>query len=373
MKRVLRIMGGLNRGGLETFAMNMYRSIDRTQIQFDFLLTQTQGGDYAEEAKSLGANIYTLQARNMGLLAFEKEVDNFFKFHSSDYCACHYHTSSLSSLTPLKYAFKYGIPVRVIHSHSSTISHSLRFRSLHILLHYLHKPFVKKWATIYLGCSDKAIDWLYDYSGIKHKALMCNNGINVEDYTYNEGYRKEIREEFNIKDGEIVLGHVGRFEQVKNQAFLVRILENMRQNKIPAKLILVGSGKLLEKIRIMVEEEGLNDFVIFTGVRSDVNRLRQAMDVFVMPSLFEGLPVTLIEAQAAGLPIVASDTISHDSDITGTILFEPINEPADDWAKCILMWKEKWGRPNNIEKIKQAGFDSKTTVKQLIEIYQGNV
>ena len=139
------------------------------------------------------------------------------------------------------------------------------------------------------------------------------------------------------------------------------------------KLLLIGDGDTMEVVKTKAEEKGLKDSVIFTGIRSDVARLMQAMDTFVMPSWFEGLPVSLVEAQAAGLPIVASDTISHDSDITGTILFEPINEPADDWAKCILMWKEKWGRPNNIEKIKQAGFDSKTTVKQLIEIYLGNV
>ena len=135
----------------------------------------------------------------------------------------------------------------------------------------------------------------------------------------------------------------------------------------------MGEGDTMQEVKTKAELAGLKDAVIFTGIRSDVVRLMQAMDTFVMPSWFEGLPVSLVEAQAAGLPVVASDTISHDSDITGTILFKSINEPAANWAKCIEEWKEKWGRPDNIEQIKKAGFDSKSTVKQLVEIYNGNV
>ena len=372
MKRVLQIMGGLKRGGLETFVMNMYRSIDRNEIQFDFLLAQVAGGDYEEEAKSFGANIYHLPARHKGYKAYHKALDDFFREHH-DYIAIHEHISSLTSIDPAYYAKKYGIPVRIFHSHSSSIQKSLRLHWVHTILHYINKAKVHTYATHYLGCSDKALDWLYKYTGVRSKAMMVNNGIDCEQYTFNKTIRAEVRQEFGIGADDFVIGHVGRFIPLKNQDFLVDILEELHKTMPSTKLLLVGEGDTMQEVKTKAELAGLKDAVIFTGIRSDVVRLMQAMDTFVMPSWFEGLPVSLVEAQAAGLPVVASDTISHDSDITGTILFKSINEPAANWAKCVEEWKEKWGRPDNIEQIKKAGFDSKSTVKQLVEIYNGNV
>ena len=372
MKRVLQIMGGLNRGGLETFVMNMYRTIDRTEIQFDFLLTQMVGGDYEEEAKSLGAYIYCLPPRNKGLKAYRRALDAFFRRHHS-YIAIHEHISSLTSIDPAYYAKRYGIPIRIFHSHSSSIQKSLRLHWVHSILHYVNKPKVHSWATHYLGCSDKALDWMYKYTGVRSKAIMVNNGIDCEKYIYNAAIRKEIRSELRIESDDFVIGHIGRFIPLKNQSFLVDILEELQKILPKTKLMLVGDGETMDDVKAKVTNKGLNGSVIFTGVRSDVARLMQTMDVFVMPSWFEGLPVSLVEAQAAGLPIVASNTISHDSDLTGTILFKSIKEEAIDWAYSIVKWKEKCGRPNNIEIVKKAGFDSKTAIKQLVKIYNGDV
>lgn len=372
MKRVLQIMGGLKRGGLETFAMNIYRSIDRSEIQFDFLLTQVVGGDYEEEAKSMGANIYHLPARNKGYKAYRKALDDFFREHH-DYIAIHEHISSLTSIEPAYYAKKYGIPVRIFHSHSSSIQKSLRLHWVHTILHYLNKPKVHSYATHYLGCSDKALDWMYKYTGVRSRALMVNNGIDCEQYAFKKNVRAEVRKEFSIDADDFVIGHVGRFIPLKNQGFLVDIVDELHKTMPSAKLLLVGEGDTMDEIKAKVSDKGLEKSVIFTGVRSDVARLMQAMDIFVMPSWFEGLPVSLVEAQAAGLPVVASESISHDSDITENILFKSINESVEEWVESIVNWKEKCGRPNNIEKIKKAGFDSKTTVKQLVKIYIGNV
>lgn len=368
MKKVLQIMGGLSRGGLETFAMNMYRSIDRTQIQFDFLLTQRNGGDYAEEAKSMGATIYSLPARNLGYKAYIKSLDDFFKNHH-DYIAVHHHVSSLTSIEPLYYAKKYGIPIRIIHSHSSSIQKSIRFHWIHQILHYLNKPKVHYYATHYFGCSDKALDWVFNFTGIRSKAIMLNNGIDSEQYSYNVDVRKEIRCEFNIPVESFVIGHVGRFIPLKNQTFLIDILVEIKKTRPNAKLMLVGEGDTMEKVKEKAVLRDVIDSVIFTGVRSDVARLMQAMDTFVMPSWFEGLPVSLVEAQAAGLPVVASDTISHNSDLSGTILFMSISNTAADWANSIVKWQAQLVRPYNINKIKTAGFDSKSIAKQLLEIY----
>lgn len=371
MKRVLQIMGGLKRGGLETFAMNMYRSIDRTEIQFDFLLTQVAGGDYEEEAKAMGANIFHLPARNKGYKAHMKALDDFFRAHH-DYIAIHEHISSLTSIAPAYYAKKYGIPVRIFHSHSSSIQKSLRLHWVHTILHYLNKPKVHSYATHYLGCSDKALDWMYKYTGVRSKAMMVNNGIDCESYAFNVTARADVRQELSIGEDDFVIGHVGRFIPLKNQGFLVDILEVLQRKMPTAKLLLIGDGDTMEEVKTKAEEKGLKESVIFTGVRSDVARLMQAMDVFVMPSWFEGLPVSLIEAQAAGLPIVASDTISHDSDVTGIIHFKSLNDSAEEWANTIIEWAEELHRPDRLDKIKSAGFDSKTTVKQLENIYTGH-
>ncbi len=370
MKRVLHIMGGLNRGGLETFVMNMYRTMDRSQVQFDFLLAQICGGDYAEEAKSLGANIYALPPRNKGVKVYRTALDQFFREHH-DYMAIHMHISSLSSIDPAYYAKKYGIPVRIFHSHSSSVQKSLKTYWVHTILHYLNKPKVRTWATHYLGCSDKALDWLYKWTGVRAKAIMINNGIDTSRYVYSAEVRSRIREEFQISEGAFVLGHVGRFIPLKNQTFLLDILTEIRKQRPETMLLLIGTGDTIENVRSRAKEKGVDKQVIFTGVRSNVNELMQAMDCFVMPSWFEGLPVSLVEAQAAGLPIVASDTISHDSDMTGTILFRSIKESASLWAEDICTWVTKWGRPDNIQKIKDAGFDSYETAIKLKDIYYG--
>ena len=364
-------MGGLKRGGLESFVMNVYRSIDRNDIQFDFLLTQISNGDYEDEAKSLGAHVYHLPARNRGYRAYNKSLDDFFCNHH-DYIAIHEHISSLTSIRPAYYAKKYGIPVRLLHSHSSSIQKSLRLYWLHLLLHYLNKPKVHSWATHYLGCSDKALNWAYNFTGVRSKALMINNGIDSQLYEFNKVVRSKIRKELNIGEEDFVIGHVGRFIPLKNQSFLVDILEEIHKGRPSSKLLLVGEGDTMPDVKAKSELKSLGNNVIFTGVRSDVARLMQAMDIFVMPSWFEGLPVSLVEAQAAGLPIVASSTISQDSDLTGTILFMSIKESAANWAKNIIEWGERVGRPDNVDKIVQAGFDTKTITKQLIELYIGN-
>lgn len=372
MNRVLQIVAGLNRGGLESFVMNMYRVIDKNLLQFDFLVLQ-ESGDFDNEIKELGGRIFRLPPRNKGYFAYINALDSFFKENASQYIACHQHVSSLTSIEALKFAYKYGIPVRVIHSHNSTISNQLPFRFLHIFLHYLHKPFVRIWATHYLGCSDKAIKWMYDYTGVYSKAIMCNNGIDSDLYGYNPHTRIIMRSEFCIADDELVIGHVGRFERVKNQVFLLDILQSLIENGEKVKLIMVGTGPLLNQIKELAIEKRIEDRIIFTGVRSDVYKVVQAMDVFVMPSLFEGLPVTLVEAQAAGLPIVASDTISHDADITGTIIFKSLNDSAVEWGKVVKELNSQFIRADNREQIKRAGFDSTTTANQLIDIYLGNV
>lgn len=369
MIRVLQVFGRLTRGGLETFVMNLYRSIDRNKIQFDFLVSG-RGGDYEEEVKQMGARIFYMPPRNKGLKAYNASLDEFFKVHAQEFAAIHQHASSLSSIEPLKYAAKYGVPIRIIHAHSSAISKSVKANFLHNMMHLWGKLHISRYATHYLGCSDKALDWLFKGTGVRSKAIMVNNGIKVSDYKYNEYIRKEVREEFGLKDN-IVIGHVGNFIQVKNHEFLIKIFANIKGFIPKTKLMLVGDGPLKSQIKEQIDDSDLSNDVVMTGVRRDVNRLLQAIDIIVMPSVFEGLPVSLVEAQAAGLPLVISDTISHDVALTEDVKFISLSDPIEKWANEIKDRLVSVLRHDTSSIINEKGFGIEGISTKLANLYLG--
>lgn len=367
MKRVLQIFGKLGRGGLETFVMNLYRAIDRQQVQFDFLLTAANG-DYEEEAKKLGARIYYIPPRCKGLKAYKCSLDRFFARNAGQYSAVHLHVSSLTSVEPLEYAEKYNIPIRIIHSHSSSVKQNLKGRLLHHILHNLNKLKIKRLATHYLGCSDKALDWLFKWTGVRSKALMINNGIDVSRYRFNETTRQEMRRIFGFRD-EFVVGHVGSFIPVKNHHYLITLFVEILKAIPDSKLLLVGAGELEMSIKEQIHERSLESKVIFAGLRSDVDKVLQAIDVIIMPSLFEGLPVSLVEAQAAGVPVLASDTISSDIALTPDIRFLSLDDSIQKWVDCAVHIHNHHIRMDTVEEIRDKGFDIKDIAKQFSTIY----
>lgn len=367
MKKVLQIFGKLGRGGLETFVMNLYKAIDKESIQFDFLLT-APGGDYEREAKALGATIHYITPRFKGLKQYKISLDSFFKEHAHEYSAVHLHVSSLSSIEPLEYAKKYGVPIRIIHSHSSSVKQNLKGRLLHRILHSYNKLRISKLATHYLGCSDKALDWLFKGTGIRSKAIMINNGIDTSLYRYNENVRLEMRHNFALSD-EFVIGHVGSFIHVKNHNFLISLFSLIQQHLPKSKLLLVGVGELEDDIKNQIKNLNLQSNVIFAGLRSDVNRVLQAMDLIIMPSFFEGLPVSLVEAQASGLPVIASDTISKDVALTPNISFISLNESKDSWLKSVELIAANYCRKDTTSLIIDKGFDIRETAKFFSSIY----
>lgn len=364
MIKVLQVLPGLNRGGLETFVMNIYRSINRDKVQFDFL-TNMHGGAYSDEIVSLGGTIHYIAPRNKGLHAFSKNLKTFFNKHRGEYAAIHYHESSLSSIEVLYYAKKAHIPVRIMHSHSS----SIMGRKIHYLTHYLGKLAIGSLANRYFGCSDKALDWMYSITGVRNKAILIPNGIDSTQFSYNESKRKEIRAKMAISDDEIVIGHVGRLSAVKNHNFLLDIYSSFLKLNPRAKLWIIGTGELEQSLRQRVEDLGLSKTVFFLGVRSDTNDLYQAMDIFVMPSLYEGLPVVLVEAQTAGLPILCSDTISKMSKLTSGYFALPLRVSHNQWAKKISEILADFHRMNNQAEIAAAGYDIYKVSEYLQQIY----
>lgn len=365
MKRVLQVLPGLNRGGLETFVMNVYRNIDKSKIQFDFL-TNMKTGNYAEEITELGGKIHYIPPRHKGYKAFCKNLHKFFEQNKGVYDAIHYHESSLTSLEVLYYAKKAGIPIRIIHSHSSSIMGN----KFHYLTHYLGKAFISTLANRYFGCSDKALDWMFRYSGIRSKAVMVNNGINSSLFKYDVETRTKVRREFNIADNDIVIGHVGRFSAVKNHNFLIDVFKELKEISKSVKLMLVGVGELENEIHTKVEELKLSDSVIFTGSRSDTNKLYQAMDIFVMPSLYEGLPMVLVEAQTAGLPVLCSNRISKMSAMSDNFEMLALEEEPQKWANQIIeMLKAPINRKGGQKCIINAGYDINKIVEYLSYTY----
>lgn len=368
MKRVLQITGGLGRGGLETFVMNVLRSLPEDSVKFDFAV-HSPGMAYEKEAFERGARIFYLPKRRNGFINHWKAWDTFFKEHASEYIAVHMHISSLSLIEPLFFAKKYGLKVRVLHSHNSSASGS----KFHNVLHYFNKLFAHSLATDYLGCSDKAIDWFYKWTSVHNKAMLIKNGIDVGKYLYNPIVRDNIRTELCVNKNDVVVGHVGRFARAKNHAFLLDVFYELKKIRGNSKLLLIGVGNLMDETKTKANKLGIIDDVIFTGGRSDVNELLMAMDVFVMPSIYEGLPVSLVEAQASGLPVVCSDTISHDSKITNRLQFLPLDAGANKWAKVISESVPAPDRDMVSSEITQAGFDIRETTKILLDIYsRGN-
>ena len=363
MIKVLQVLPGLDRGGLETFVMNIFRVIDRNKIHFDFLVNK-ESGDYSDEIKLLGGNIYYIPPRNNGLKAFNHNLSQFFKNHNGEYDVVHYHESSLSSLEVLYYAMRAKVPIRIIHSHSSSILGN----KLHYLTHWVGKAVIGRLATHYFGCSDKALDWLFKYSGIRKKAILIQNGIDTHKFAFKPSVRNIVRNELELGDS-ITLCHIGRFSKVKNHIFLLEILRAMKELRENVKLILVGTGSLYKNIIDTADNLGLTNDIIFLGVRQDTEQILQAADAFVMPSLYEGLPVVLVEAQSSGLPIFCSDTISMMSKLSERYFPLSLHEPASSWATTILKETNRTERVDGSDAVKSAGFDVHDIAEILTKTY----
>ena len=327
MKRLLCIVGGMNVGGAETFLMKIYRRIDKTKYQMDFAVAVN--GTYDAEIKALGGRIYKITPKSSGLVKNFNDIKKIVKRENYEYVL----RTSQNSLSALElYAAKLGgAKVRVFRSsNSNTMS-----AGKDVILHKMCKFMPKRFANVRIAPSTEAAEFMFGKKSVSGgKASILNNGIDLNIYRYSESCRQEIREEFNISD-RFVVGHVGRFNQQKNHKFLIEIFAEVLKLKENAVLMLVGKGELENEIKEQIADLGIVDKVIFTGVRSDIPSILSAMDVFVMPSFYEGMPNTVIEAQATGLPCVISDSITREANITGLVEYLPLGNSCD-WAKKTL-------------------------------------
>ena len=354
--RVLQVVTHMERGGLESMIMNYYRYIDREKIQFDFLVHRQERAAFDDEIESLGGKIYRLPRLVPWSKSYLSALNRFFDEHP-EYKIIHVHQDCLSSVI-LKAAAKHDVPVRIAHSHSANQDKNIKYP---IKLWYKRK--IPRHATHLFACGKEAGDWMF--SGAPYQ--IVNNAIDAAAYTYDADKRGELRRQLVLAD-ELVIGHVGNFTQPKNHPFLLEIFTALLKKEPNAVLLLVGGGEEMSQIREKAQKLGIAEHVHFLGVRSDVADLMQAMDVFVFPSLYEGLGIALIEAQAAGLHCVVSDTIPHEAYLTDLVDSESLSAPAEKWAEKILA-KRAIPRTDRRAEIAAHGFDITTEAVKLQEFY----
>ena len=355
--RVLQIVTYMGYGGLETMLMNYYRNIDRDKVQFDFLVHRNFVTDYDREIESLGGRIYRLPRLNPLDIGYLKKLDSFFADHK-EYRIVHSHLDCMSGI-PLKYAAKNGIHVRIAHAHNSSQTKDYKYLAKKVFMRS-----IPKYATELFACGHEAGKWMF--GSIEFTVL--NNAIDAERYAYDEKKRKEIRAELNIPENALVIGHVGRFAPPKNHTFIVDLFDRITKMRNDSVLLLVGDGDLKAGIEEKVKKLGLSDKVVFTGLRSDVDRLLQAMDVFLFPSVYEGLPLSIIEAQAAGLPCLISDKVPDECRITDCVQQLSLDDPIEIWIQAVLN-AGGTERKETLTLIRNAGYDIKTNAVKLQDYY----
>ena len=365
--RVLHCLHSMNLGGAETMLMNLFRQIDKNKIVFDFLLTdQTKEGAYEAEIIQLGGRIYKIPVMKVyNPFSYLKALDVFFKNHNQEYRIVHSHTSS-KSVFPLYYAKKWGIPIRIAHSHNNHCLHNFDG-----LIRYILKAPLKKCANNYFACAKVPAEWLYGSSFCKeHDITILYNAIDTNKYLYNSIIRESMRNALGILKNELVIGHVGRFSYQKNHEFLIDIFSEIIKMNPKSKLLLVGDGPIKKDIVDLTKKYELEEFVIFAGNVNNVPDYLQAMDVFLFPSRFEGLPVCMVEAQCTGLACVTSkEAVTTEVKITDDLVhYCSLNDSPGYWAKTVLD-TIPYNRTSRDAEVKKCGYDIKETSSFLQNFY----
>lgn len=357
MIRVLQCVNDMHRAGLETMLMNYYRNIDKTKIQFDFLTHRPEKSDYDDEIITMGGKVYyapRLYPQNY--LKYFKWMKGFYAEHP-EYQIVHSHIDAMSYL-PLLAAKKASLPVRIAHSHSTSIDRDFKY-----ILKQFYRSRINSVVTERLACGDEAGKFLYRGRNFR----VIPNAVDASKFYFNSMTRSNKRQELGITD-EFVIAHVGRFCYPKNHIFLVKIFKQILKLEPNALLLLIGTGEKENEILQCVLELNLSENVRFLGNRSDVSELYQAMDAFILPSLFEGVPLVGIEAQFSDLPCFFSNKVPKEVKFNEKSEFISLDESAENWAKSIISAKTL-PRSNHKNGIANSQYNIKVAHKILEDYY----
>ncbi len=354
MKRVLQItVGSMHYGGVQNFLINLYRHIDTEKVQFDFVLMTKEEGVYEKEILSKGGKIYRIPQMKNSFIGHYRALYKIIK--ENKYEIVHRHTTTSVCWPDLMVAKLAGAKKTISHSHSSFWKHPI--------IHKLCIPFLNVFSSMRLACGDLAGKWLYG----KKEFSVINNGVVLEKFSYSKETRERIRKELEIED-KIVVGNVARLSYEKNQKFLIELLSEMVKDNPNVILLLIGDGPLRKELTDFTRELCVEGNVRFLGMRDDVNDLLQAMDVFVLPSLFEGFPISVVEALVSGMPCIISDKVSNEVDYKGLVSQIGLEEPLEVWRDSIFRMINIARQDRTIE-MNNAGFGIHTTAQILENMY----
>ena len=359
---VLHVFGKLNRGGAESRVMDLYRNMDRTKVQFDFMQHTDRMCDFQPEIEQLGGKVYHVPPfRFWNYFSYCKAWKQFIREHPEIRIVHGHMTSTASIYLPIVH--KKGV-FTIAHSRNAGVDKGIKGK----LTKFLRRNLKEKCDRCF-ACSKLAGEAVFGKEAMEQgNVTIIPNAIDAARFTFDPEVRKQKREELHIQPQEFLIGEVGRFDPQKNQKYAVEILAECRKKNFPAKLILIGEGPLMEDVRQQVEELRLQEYVIFTGLQKNVMPFYQAMDFFLLPSFYEGLPGVAVEAQASGLRGILSDAITTETAMTTLMEFRSVQEPAKVWADRIVACGH-YERQNTLKELQEAGFDVKNLAKRLQNFY----
>lgn len=362
--RILHCVTIMNRNGLENRLMDIYRNIDRTLIQFDFMSNRAETGEFDAEIEQLGGKVYHMsRIAPSSFLRYMSELQTFFQEHP-EYKIIHSHLNTLSTW-PLMMAKRAGVPVRIAHSRNASMD-----RNIKMVYKAFSRLFINGQATDRFACSQSAGIWLFGKKQVAHDTFhVIPNAIQLNCFLYSEDKRCKMRCELGIQDKELAVVCVARFSRQKNHGFLLRVFFEIHKKKPNSRLYLVGQGELEQEIRDQVSKLGLDNSVVFLGSRSDVGDILTAMDGFLFPSFYEGFGTVMVEAQCSALPILASDSIPCETKLCDCVEFASIKEEPVVWAEKLLALIEKNERRDNSVLIRDSGYDIRQSYSWMQQFY----
>lgn len=358
--RVLHVFASLNRGGAETMIMNIYRIIDREKVQFDFVVDDSKKKyDYEEEIEYLGGNIYRIpKYKTKNFFSYKSNWESMLMSHK-EWDIIHIH-HTVPAFTYLGIAKKNKL-VTIVHSHTSGATKSIKS-----ILKILFRLPLRFLAEYLFACSVSAAKWMFGNKS--SKAIIINNSIDCKRYIFSAEKRDLMRTELNLVNN-FTIGHIGNFSKAKNYPFILDVFVEVLKIDPFAKLVLIGKNDNNPEVERRVKEMNLDQSVIFTGVRTDIPDLLQAIDVFLFPSLYEGLGLAIIEAQATGLKCVISETIPKEVKVTDNVECISLDESAEAWADRIMKYRDGYERKDTSQEIVAAGYDIQQSTKWLESFY----
>lgn len=361
--RIAHVVGKMVGGGVEAFLMNYYKNIDKTIVQFDFIVDEDSTKIPQEDIEKMGGRVIKVPPYQ-DLFNYIKELKKVFK--NNNYLIVHSHINTLSVI-PLYCAWKLRIPIRIAHSHATSSKKEWKRNLIKTLL----KPFSKVFATNYFACSEYAGRWLFgDKTFDNNNVYILNNAVDLDKFKYSIKKRNIVRKELQIKDDCIVIGHVGRLMETKNHRFLLDLFYELEKILLgKTKLLIVGQGPLEKILKEKVQNLDLEDKVMFVGQKDDIDEYYQAFDIIIFPSFYEGFGNVLLEAQISNLPCVVSDGIPLKTKIIEDFCFISLDESKQVWIDKCLQFIKNNKRESKVDLFFDKGFEIKTEAKKMEKIY----